>query len=400
MVETMIERIRQHMAAGVVIPHPETITIGDEVEPGSIAAGVIIHPCCRISGASTRIAPHCIIGEETPATLHESQLACGVQIKGGYIAGTTCLDGVSIGSAAHIRPGCLLEEYSSCAHAVGLKQTLLMPYTALGSLINFCDCMMSGGTGPDNHSEVGSSYIHFNFTPHQDKATPSLIGDVPHGVLLHQPPVFLGGQGGLVGPCRIAFGTTIAAGTICRHDVMIPGMLISGSNSNQLTQRKYNPEHYGSIERIVRHNLYYIASLHALAAWYSHVRLIWADGNPWQMAVQTAGRQQIDAMVTERIRQMDRFSSGLKNSLTANSPSQHTSFVKQWPALSQRLKTDDTPLPGQTTTILQTVAGGLSPERPFPEQIQMLDAESRAGVTRELTDLIETRMQAWEKDLL
>ena len=66
---------------------------------------------------------------------------------------------------------------------------------------------MAGGTSRKNHSEIGSSYIHFNFTPHQDKATPSLVGDVPRGVMLDRAPIFLGGQGGLVGPVRIAYGT-------------------------------------------------------------------------------------------------------------------------------------------------------------------------------------------------
>ena len=49
---------------------------------------------------------------------------------------------------------------------------------------------MSGGTSRRDHSEVGSSYIHFNFTPDGDKTTPSLFGDVVHGVLLDQPAVF------------------------------------------------------------------------------------------------------------------------------------------------------------------------------------------------------------------
>ena len=83
---------------------------------------------------------------------------------------------------------------------------------------------MSGGTDGKNHSEVGSSYIHFNYTPNQDKATPSLIGDVPAGVMLNQPPIFLGGQGGLVGPVRIGHGTVIAAGTIYRKDCPEGGM--------------------------------------------------------------------------------------------------------------------------------------------------------------------------------
>ncbi|MCK7504346.1 MAG: hypothetical protein MZV70_09845 [Desulfobacterales bacterium] len=101
---------------------------------------------------------------------------------------------------------------------VGLKQTILFPFVTLGSLINFCDCLMAGGTSRSNHSEVGSSYIHFNFTPDADKTTPSLIGDVPRGVMLNQPPIFLGGQGGMVGPLRMGYGNVVAAGSILRQD--------------------------------------------------------------------------------------------------------------------------------------------------------------------------------------
>lgn len=53
---------------------------------------------------------------------------------------------------------------------------------------------MAGGTSRKDHSEVGSSYIHFNYTPDGDKTTPSLICDVPRGVMLNQPPIFLGRQ--------------------------------------------------------------------------------------------------------------------------------------------------------------------------------------------------------------
>ena len=44
------------------------------------------------------------------------------------------------------------------------------------------------------------------------------------GVMLNQSPIFLGGQGGLVGPCRLAFGTITAAGTINRKEKIITKM--------------------------------------------------------------------------------------------------------------------------------------------------------------------------------
>jgi bifunctional UDP-N-acetylglucosamine pyrophosphorylase/glucosamine-1-phosphate N-acetyltransferase len=87
---------------------------------------------------------------------------------------------------------------------------------------------MAGGSGRQNHSEVGSSYIHFNFTPDGDKTTPSLIGDVPRGVMLNQRPIFLGGQGGMVGPLRMGYGNVVAAGAILREDVIEENKLIMG----------------------------------------------------------------------------------------------------------------------------------------------------------------------------
>ena len=102
-----------------------------------------------------------------------------------------------MGSGAHVRAGCILEEQASGAHTVGLKHTILFPFVTLGSLVNFCDCLMSGGTDRKNHSEVGSSYIHFNYTPQPGQGhPPPLVGDVPHGVMLNQAPIFLGGAGG------------------------------------------------------------------------------------------------------------------------------------------------------------------------------------------------------------
>ena len=157
------------------------------------------------------------------------------------------LEGASLGSGAHVRDACRLEELSGGAHTVGLKQTVLLPFVTLGSLINFCDCLMSGGTSRSDHSEVGSSYIHFNFTPDGDKATPSLFGDVSHGVLLDQPPVFLGGQGGTVGPVTVGFGSVIAAGSVLRSDVAAGKLVVVGPPPAMITDR--TPGEYRALAR-------------------------------------------------------------------------------------------------------------------------------------------------------
>src|SRR6266550_1655634 len=134
------------------------------------------------------ILDHTVIGENA-------------EVASGYVKDSVMLRDARVGSNAHIRVGTLLEEEASTGHAVGLKHTVLMSFVTLGSLINFCDGLISGGKSRREHTEVGSGFIHFNFTPrgqYGDKATPSLIGDVVHGVFLRQQRIFLGGLSGIV----------------------------------------------------------------------------------------------------------------------------------------------------------------------------------------------------------
>ncbi|RLB29661.1 MAG: UDP-N-acetylglucosamine pyrophosphorylase, partial [Deltaproteobacteria bacterium] len=244
-------KIKQLIKKGVRIDRPETITMGEEVSLDLISDDrVIIHSGCKIYGSNTLIMAGCEIGYEGPVTIENCQLGPEVKLKGGFFSQSTFLRKAALGSDANIRAGCLLEEEAKCAHTVGLKQTSLFPFVTLGSLINFCDCLMAGGTNRKNHSEVGSSYIHFNYTPDQDKATPSLIGDVPKGVMLNQKPIFLGGQGGLVGPVRIGYGTVIAAGTIYRKD-FLKGDRLLFSGSNVKKQQPIYPGLYLGIKRII-----------------------------------------------------------------------------------------------------------------------------------------------------
>ena len=64
-----------------------------------------------------------------------------------------------MGSGAQVRPGTILEEGAEMAHTVGLKQTIFFPFVVGGSLINFCDALMSGGKSRKVHSEIGSSFM-------------------------------------------------------------------------------------------------------------------------------------------------------------------------------------------------------------------------------------------------
>ena len=265
-------KVSQLINKGVRIDCPDSIEIGEEVDVDKISGqGVVIHAGSKIFGDTTLILRDTRIGFEAPATVKNCQIGPEVELKGGFFEDAVFLAKAKAGLGSHVREASIFEEQASIAHTVGTKHTILFPFVTLGSLINFCDCLMAGGTSRKNHSEVGSSYIHFNFTPNQDKVTASLIGDVPKGVMLNQPPIFLGGQGGLVGPCRLAYGTTVAAGMIVRKDELRPGRLLYGGAQKE-GNLSYKPGRYRNEKRVVIKNIIYIANLIALGQWYRHVR--------------------------------------------------------------------------------------------------------------------------------
>jgi len=308
-------KTKQFINKGVRIPNPESITIGEEVSLDGISGhGVVIHAGSKIFGAKTAIGEGCEIGLEGPVTIENCQLGPSVSLKGGYFSGSTFLERVNMGSGAHIRSGCLLEEESNGAHTVGLKQTILLPFVTLGSLINFCDCLMAGGTSRKDHSEVGSSYIHFNYTPDQDKATPSLIGDVPRGVMLNQRPIFLGGQGGLVGPVRIGFGTVIAAGTIYRKDFPKGNGLLFSRASIKKQQAHY-PLLYPGIKRLINNNINYIANIIALRRWYLDVRSSFFGSAPFEKALFNGALEKLEMAIRERIHRLGQVAQNMPRSI-------------------------------------------------------------------------------------
>ena len=269
---TCSERVGALLDRGVQLPDPAQVFVDDAVQPERIGPGVVLHPGTRLHGARTFLAAGAQVGTEGPATLRDAVFGPGASIASGYVEGAVLLRGASLGHAAHVRPGTLLEEEASTGHCVGLKQTILLSFVTLGSLINFCDVLMAGGTSRRDHSEVGSGFIHFNFTPwgkSGDKATPSLIGDVTRGVLLDQERVFLGGSSGLVGPRRVGFGSISGAGQVVRRDVPEGHLVVETTSSISKPMRRAPARRLGPIVEV---NAAYIGQLAALRAWYRQVR--------------------------------------------------------------------------------------------------------------------------------
>ncbi len=347
--ESIQNPVSRLLEKGVVIPNPHSVEVDEAVDPGQIADGVTIHAGSKIMGKSLSIGPGSVIGYEGPATVEDCQLGHGVSLGSGFFSGATFLDGSSMGGGAHIRSGTILEEEASGAHTVGLKQTILFPFVTAGSLINFCDCLMAGGTSRRNHSEIGSSYIHFNFTPHGDKATASLIGEVPRGVFMRERPIFLGGQGGIIGPTRIGYGVLIPAGAILRKDALEENCMHPGSNPPaEGSPRPYTMKQYQSIYRIVRNNLIYIGNIRALREWYLHVRKLFMSVDPWRMACWEGAIFRLDQIHRERVKRLGQLAEnmGISLDIAGERPGVDLSkepfrgqrrFLEQWPDMEARL---------------------------------------------------------------
>jgi len=300
---------------GVKIPNPSSIEIGEEVDINLISSkDVTIHTGCKIFGNKTLIMAGVTLGSRSPVTIKNCQLGRKVDLKGGYFEGSTFLDSANMGDGAEVREGCLLEEEANGAHTVGLKQTILFPFVTLGSIVNFCDILMAGGTSRTNHSEVGSSYIHFNYTPNQDKATTSLIGDVPYGVMLNQPPIFLGGQGGMVGPSRIGYNTVIAAGVIYRGDCPQGNKVLMGKDP-QKKDKDFYPGLYWNVKRRVINCIEYIANIIALKQWYKIVRSKFYQGSDIEKLLYEGAVEKLEIIFNERIKRFKQLANKMEKSI-------------------------------------------------------------------------------------
>jgi UDP-N-acetylglucosamine/UDP-N-acetylgalactosamine diphosphorylase len=296
-------------ANGVTVIDRRQTYLDEAVDESRICRGAVLYPGTRLVGARTFVGPGAKVGIEGPAVLENTIIGENTEVASGYLKEAVMLRSARVGSNAHVRVGTLLEEEASTAHAVGLKHTVLMSFVTMGSLINFCDGLISGGKSRKEHTEVGSGFIHFNYTPRGqsgDKATPSLIGDVAHGVFLRQPRIFLGGLSGIIGPQRVGFGSFTIAGQVLRREV--PPNRIVGD-----VQRKVDRKFYTSADapsRILKLNLEYIGQLTALQTWYREVRVARIPASPQYRHVRVVTQAALELLsicIDERVDRLRQF---------------------------------------------------------------------------------------------
>ncbi len=267
------------------------------------------------------------------------------------------------------------------AHTVGLKQTIFFPFVVGGSLINFCDALMAGGKSRQVHSEIGSSFIHFNYTPNGDKATASLIGDVPRGVMLNQAPIFLGRQGGLVGPVRLEYGTVQAAGLVSRKDVLEGGRLVVPTMPHAGVF-PYGTG-YRSVARVMWNCAIYLGNIVALQVWYEQVRRPLLERTPHGAACLAGALRQLATVRKERLKRIDEVIAKIaaedRSTLGAELCAAHVVLCMGWPSARDRLAAIGDVECTEKDVFL--AAWNAAKEESYIARVQGLSAEAKAAGT-------------------
>lgn len=264
-----MSQIGDLQARGVIIPEPSQIKIAEDVKIEHIEAGVILNPGIVIQGSKTMLGSGSILG---PGGFFQN-VRCGRNVKLGMGTYSDCvfLDHAEVRSGAEIRSGTLFLEGSQAAHTVGCKMTILGIRVILGSLINFCDVFVSGGTDePFGFTEIGSGAIHYNFTPNGLKFG-SLIGPGAYGEMYGlYPKTFIGGQTQIIAPTTIGAQVLIPAGTAVRQP--IPDGVMAIASALPPGQKNYYPELLTSVKEKILLTAQLIFHLHALARYFAVIR--------------------------------------------------------------------------------------------------------------------------------
>jgi hypothetical protein len=302
---TRLSRLVQN---GVKVWGPERVYISEDVRLERIAAGAVLMNA-TITGATTFVGAGAQVGISGLARVHESQIGPAVILGAGSYENCVLLHRSKARGFAEFRQGTVLEEEAETGHNVGLKNTVLTVGAVTGSLINFCDVVLSGGRSRSDHSEIGSGVVHFNFDPRGDKFG-SLMGDAT-GCLLRSRRIFLGGNSGIVAPVHLEFGSVLAAGSTLRRDI----------SQNQLSRGdpigvigEYDADRYFDLSRKFCNTAKLVGNLHALRAWYRSIRGACAGSD--DRLLYAAAALEFDRHIRYRVSELAKVIAKLEKSLS------------------------------------------------------------------------------------
>ena len=356
---------------GVRIPCPSSVVLED-ICPDNIQPGSVIYPGTILRGETTYIGRDAVIGEGGGALIENAQIGNHARIMQGTYRDCTLLERTIVRNGAEIREGTLMEEGAELGHTCGLKQTIFFPDVVAGSLINFCDALIAGGTSRKSHSEIGSCMALYNYTPQGDKFA-SIFGDVEHGVLLRQKPVFIGGQTQIVSPVRVGFGALIAAGSKLNRNVDADTMV---ANPGHEISRDFNNAVVWNPDFKVDNTRFYIQQLELLKTWYENVRVPVFENTEQSKVIESALRR-IQSGIDERKKRLGKFIDKLPKSLEIHRQNKNEKEVVRH---QRALYLASMPIPVQppwhfkdmVPKIIQSMHEGKS----YPEAIRMLDVIS------------------------
>jgi UDP-N-acetylglucosamine/UDP-N-acetylgalactosamine diphosphorylase len=373
------ERVARLRNAGVLVSSCERVFVGAEVplehiEPEAMLVNAMIR------GEQTAIGSQAKIGVSGTSVLRNTQVGRGAELGAGWYEQATLLADVKVRGFAELRQGTVLEETAEAGHNVGLKHTFFGVGAVAGSCINFCDVLVTGGSSRQDHTEIGSGAVHFNFDPRGDKFG-SLLGDVT-GLLLRKRRIFVGGNCGVVAPVQIGFGAVMAAGTTLRKDVEANQMFLGEASDPEATGGEFDPEIYHDLRRKLLTTARLVGNLQALELWYKTVRLPSADGLE-RMLCEGALRN-IRIHLEHRARELDKILSkpALAREDTGDNP-----FAKQHHTLAKnRQKIFDT---------LTQAARSVPPSDFVRHYVDARHGSEHCTAIRELPQKLATEAEDW-----
>ena len=219
--------------------------------------------------------------------------------------------------------------------------------------------------------------------------------------MLNQKPIFLGGQGGMVGPCRLGYGITVAAGTIVRKDETRSERLIMGG-AGKGGNVAFTPGKFRNDKRIVVNNIIYIANLIALRQWYAQVRTLFIS-NRFPQALLKGLQDKIEMALGERINRLEAVC--LKNPAearqgqTTGSSKPEPELYERWSDIKESLKPPPANSHGAAQDqFLESILQGISTYgQDYIRVIQGLDPADSAQGTRWLQGIIDDIMAGSQK---
>jgi UDP-N-acetylglucosamine/UDP-N-acetylgalactosamine diphosphorylase len=189
-----------------------------------------------------------------------------------------------------------------------------------------------------------------------------------------------------VGPCRLNFGITVAAGTIVRKDEIREERLIFGGEGKG-GNVPFAPGKYQGNKRIIRNNIIYIGNLIALQQWYRQVRTLFISKR-FPETLMLGLKKNIHAAIEERVKRLEAVC--LKTPETGH---QKSEIYQRWPQLNDSFqfhqeKEGDT---GLRDKFLESVSRSISTTgKDYITVIQELAAEDSENGVRWLQGIVDS----------